>query len=273
MISRSLPIMILAVAAVAGCGGDQPYVTPERLNRGLVIVLTGIEGRSAFNEDICKGLDDGGVRYAVELYDWTSRLGPLYNLRAGGRNHKQSQEIADYIRRYHRVCPGRPVFLVGQSGGGAIAVWVAEELGPSQVEGVVLLAASLSPKYRLDKALGASARGVISYYSHRDWFLLGTNIAGTMDGELTSSAGRIGFDVPSPAPGVYKKLWQIPWQPHMADMGHTGGHLTSGDSSFVSHFVAPFINTPTWDEFAVGRVTGVQKPKPAPEYIVLPARL
>ena len=73
-------LTIIGVAWMVGCSGktsllvshDQPYVVSERLNRGLVIALPGIEGRSKLNEDICRGLDEGGVSWAIELYDWTS---------------------------------------------------------------------------------------------------------------------------------------------------------------------------------------------------------
>ncbi len=257
-----------------GCCRHQPYVSSERLDRGLVIVLPGIEGASQLNRDICEGLDVGGVFKAIQLYDWTSRLGPLYNLRAINRNRKQAGELANYIRRYRRICPHAPVFIIGQSGGGAIAVWTAEILGNREpVDGVILLAASLSPGYRLEKAIKGTRRGIVSYYSHRDWFLIGTNIAGTMDGQFTSSAGRIGFDQPSPLPHDYKKLIQIPWQPHMARSGHTGGHLTSGDASFIADYVAPFVNSSRWDEATTRRITGARTGKDFSEYIVLPARL
>jgi hypothetical protein len=59
------------------------WLEPERLERGYVIVLPGIEGRSFLNRGIAAGLSDAGVPYGIEIYDWTD--GPLwgiYNLRS-----------------------------------------------------------------------------------------------------------------------------------------------------------------------------------------------
>jgi len=221
-------------------------VSPERLDRGLVIVLPGIEGRSRFNEAICRGLDSGGVDWAIELYDWTSSLGVLYNLRAYDRNRRKACEIGWRISQYHYKYPQRPVVLVGQSGGGAMAVWTAEQLLPGeQVDGIILLAASLSPKYILDFALENSRRGIINFHSRRDWIFLGvgTTVYGTMDGRHTWSAGQVGFDVPAIAESqaAYSKLFQVGWRPAMAKTGYSGSHLSSGAAEFVAKYVAPLI--------------------------------
>ncbi|HUT60844.1 MAG TPA: hypothetical protein VNA25_23605 [Phycisphaerae bacterium] len=253
---KCLPV-VLGLLLLAGCADPQPYVTSQRLERGLVIVLPGIEGRSQLNRAICRGLFEGGVDCAIELYDWTSSWGLLYNLRATDRNWRKAEHLADKITRYRMACPGRPVFLVGQSGGGAIAVWTAERLGPGQkVDGIVLLAASLSPYYMLDMAIRNSRRGVVSFHSSRDWFLVGTNVTGTMDGEMTSSAGRTGFLYPETAsrPKSYARLYQVPWDRQMARAGHTGGHLTSGAATFVAMYVAPLVSADRWDEESVDRV-------------------
>ncbi|MGC9453512.1 MAG: hypothetical protein ACP5HU_01485 [Phycisphaerae bacterium] len=260
--NRSVSVMLLVtvlLTMLSGCGPSQPYVTSSRLERGLVIVLPGIEGRSILNEAICKGLDDGGVNAAIELYDWTAPLGPLYNLRAERRNREAAEEIAQRIVNYQMSYPHRPVLLVGQSGGGAMAVWTIEALpAGSRVEGAVLLSASLSPTYPLDTALERSRRGIVNFYSHRDWFLLGigTTITGTMDGEHTSSAGRTGFIIPDylARPACYRKLHQVPWNERMADTGHTGGHLTISAARFIATYVAPFVSKSNWSKAFVEEV-------------------
>ena len=239
----------------AGCN-SQPYRTAERLERGLVIVLPGVEGRGAFNEAICRGLDAGGVNWAIELYDWTSPLGPLYNLRAEEANRRKAGDIARKIIEYRWNYPGRPVVVVGQSGGGAMAVWTAEALAPGgSVDGLILLAAALSPTYTLDFALANTSRGLINFYSPRDWVFLGvgTVVSGTMDGEHSSSAGQVGFDIlfgdrrdPDDL-----KVFQVAWEPKMAQAGHTGSHLTSGAEKFVATYVAPLVLIQKWDSQTV----------------------
>lgn len=253
-------------ALLAGCA--QPWVTPERLDRGLVVVLTGIEGRSPLNEAICRGLDAGGVDWAIRLEDWTSPLGPLYSLRAEAENRRKARHLAMEISDYRLSHPDRPVVLVGQSGGGAMAAWVAEALPPGRrIDGIVMIAPALSPGYVLSEALRKSERGIVNFHSRRDWFMLGmgTFLAGTMDGYHTSSAGRLGFDVPEPGEGLpaYEKLLQIPWQPEMAETGYGGGHLSSAEGAFVARYVAPFVLNERWDEALVERIR-VSPPVEAP---------
>jgi pimeloyl-ACP methyl ester carboxylesterase len=258
-------LAVLSAAVLAGCAKPQPFVSDDRYERGLVIVLPGIEGRSKLNEAICQGLDDGGVNYAVELSDWTSAYGPLMNLRSESRNRQKAADIADRIVRYRISYPNRPVFLIGQSGGGAIAVWTMESLPPGHyVEGAILMAASLSPEYMLDHALINSRRGIVNFYSTRDVVLLGlgTTIAGTMDGEHTSSAGRTGFTIPDAGgrPRVYKNLYQIAWNEKMSRSGNLGMHLTSGAEEFVAEYIAPLMRAPHWDTALMAQIQNEEYP-------------
>jgi len=257
-LAYAVAALVAAGALLGGCA-SQPYRTEQRLERGLVIVLPGIEGRGPLNEAICEGLDEGGVNWAIELYDWTSPLGPMYNLRAEGDNRRKAGELGVRIARYRWRYPGRPVVLVGQSGGAAIAVWAAEALLPGQqIDGIIMLAASLSPTYRLEFALANVRRGIVNFYSSRDWVLLGmgTTVAGTMDGRHSSSAGQVGFEVPPAGrPNSYEgKLFQVAWEPEMTKAGHSGLHLTSGARHYVARYVAPFVLRAHWSDRLVGRI-------------------
>jgi hypothetical protein len=148
-----------------------------------------------------------------------------------------------------------------------MAVWVAEALPPSeQIEGVITISPSLSPGYPLEDALTRTRRGIVNFYSERDWFILGvgTTISGTMDGHHTSSAGRLGFEPPPyglPAKLYEHKLFQIPWQPSMAEVGNRGLHLTSGARLFVASYVAPLVLAQHWDRSLVEVLTS-QPPHP-----------
>jgi len=262
-------VSILGLSLLVGCGVSQPYVTSARLERGLLIVLPGIEGRSPVNKAICRGLDAGGVDWAIELYDWTSPLGPLYNLRAEARNREMASRIANRVVRYQLSYPDRPVVLVGQSGGGAMAVWVAEAMPPAHtIDGLITLAATLSPQYMLDGALIKTRRGIVSFYSPSDWLLLGvgTAISGTMDGEHTASAGRTGFK--TPAAGLrrelYRKLLEVAWREDMARTGYTGGHLSSGQEKFIAAYVAPFVLSEQWNIELIDRVPKREQAETAP---------
>jgi len=244
--------MLLAAVAVAGCSSCQPWVTEERLDKGLVIVLPGVEGRSMFNDAICAGLDAGGVDCAIETDDWTSPLGPLATLGDEQRNRAQAERIAERIVEYQQAYPDRPVVLVGQSGGAAMAPWVAEALpDATMIDGMVLIAPALSPWYPLTEALGRSRRGIVSFHSEMDWLFLGvgTSLLGTMDGERLESAGKVGFVTPlARDEAAYEKLYQVPWNRSMARNGHLGCHVTSGSLSFVKKRVAPLVLSDDWAE-------------------------
>lgn len=261
---RTLCLLGLVVAAAfsAGCTafrGKSPqlYLTPQRVERGLVVVLTGIEGHSRFNEQIVNGLAKGDVRYAIENVDWTSSRIWLANLESQDRNRRKAAQIAERLVRYKWAYPDRPVILVGQSGGGAMAVWIAESMQGEKVDGIILLAATLSPQYRLDRALANTTRGIVSFHSERDVLMLGlgTKIFRTMDGAHAQSAGRVGFNVPSKRPACYDKFFQVPWNSSMSGTGNHGLHLTSGGDTFVSKYIAPLVLSYQWNSSFVTSVS------------------
>ena len=257
MISPRASVILDAILAailvllLTGCR-SQLVLKPEDLEEGLVIVLPGIDGRMPYNEAACRTLCDDGVAAAVELRDWTAPLGPLYNQSAVLRNREVASFLAARIRSYQRAYPGRRVFLIGHSGGTAIAVWAAEALPPgSEVDGIILLGSSLSPGYDLSRALARSRGGIVSFHSDLDGGLLGigTILFGTMDGLHTVSAGKVGFRPPpgADASGQYAKLFQIAWQPSMIKDGHGGGHFDYMGPSFLSARVGPLLRQPAWD--------------------------
>ncbi len=262
--------VILAALGFVGCtSAAQPFVTPQRLDRGLVLVLTGIEGRGRINEGICWGLADAGVHRAIELVDWTVPGAHLINLRDEERNRKKAEDIANRITRYQMSRPGRSVILIGHSGGGAMAVWIAEALPPGgSIDGIILLSVSLSPGYLLDISLRNSRRGIVSFHSREDWVFLGagTMAWGTMDGKHTSSAGMVGFDVPARPgrKGLYGKLFQIPWREQMSRVGHSGGHTTSGARQFVKHYVAPLVPAKKWDKAVIKTILSDERTATCP---------
>jgi pimeloyl-ACP methyl ester carboxylesterase len=249
--------LLSVLVAVVGC---QPYADSEEYDKGLVVVLSGIDGRGPALHATCNGLEEGGVDYAVEIFDWTSSWGVLDSLQNIPRNRTQAGDVAERIAVYRHRYPGRPVYIVGLSGGGGIAVWAAEAIGDGEpVDGIVLLAPALSPGYALSDALAASRGGIVNFHSENDWVILGlgTQTWGTIDGEKTDSAGRFGFVVPSEAdPMAYGRLHQVGWRAEMASRGHLGGHGTSGSLWFVRDFVAPLITS----DFSAEAIDGLNEP-------------
>ncbi len=203
---------VLAAAAAllcllaAGCAGqadlDPRYVSSDRMDKGLVVILPGIEGESQANRNIREGLDRGGVPYALVIYNWgfpVPGFGLLINEADVAANRASAERLALRVARYQREHPQRPVFLIGHSGGGGVAVFALESLAgmpdAQPVDGAFLLSASVSADYPMETALRMTRRGIVNVYNPDDTALLGagTAIFGNVDGGHGDSAGRTGF--------------------------------------------------------------------------------
>lgn len=221
----------------------------DRYRHGLVIVLPGIEGRSAYNVGIARGLEKGGVPAGIEIYDWALPLGTFLNVTASGRNHEQAQRIAQRIIEYRRDYPGKPVYIVGHSAGAGLAVLVLESLpANTHVKAAYLLAAALSPDCDLTAALRRTDAGIWNFYSSADVGFLGvgTSLFGTVDRHHGVAAGAVGFDRPerlgpTGREQYARKLFQIKYDRRMARSGNPGTHTGWSNPQFVADYVAPLM--------------------------------
>lgn len=233
--------------------GCASHTTRTRYDRGLVVVLPGVEGEGIFNWEIVHGLEKGGVPYALEIHDWTTGVAPLflYHLLDYNRCRAEARVVAERIERYARWHEGNPVWIVAQSGGGGIAVLALEALSKDcQVDGVVLIAPGIGREYNLAKALRRVRTKIYHYYSRSDIFFLGagTTVFGNIDRTHGKSAGRHGFVVPDRLPDDDKALYKSKLQQFDCSSrkvtkgtGHIGLHLTSSDPRFIRRVVAPRI--------------------------------
>jgi len=265
MRSAALSMMTATLCALAGCGGgNADFLTESRLENGLVIILPGIEGESSFNHDIRKGLVEAGIDRALPIHRWGRPIpvaGMILNQVDFLGNRLAAMRIAQMITAYQDAHPGKPVHLIGHSGGGGIAVFAVEALPEDrQVDGLVLLSASISSAYDLTKALKKCRSGVTSFYSRADVGLLviGTIIAGTVDGTHGPGAGAVGFDLPredaAPAKkAAYAKLYQVELTQQMTGGGDT--HTGATSDYFVAEHVAPLLVTQTWPATSVTMAT------------------
>lgn len=255
LMGRPLP-MAAAFAGLAllsgGCSLAE-LTTPERLERGLVLVLPGVEGKSLYNVNIARGLDEGGVSMGIEIFDWTSEIpgGVLENLTDLDRNRRMAEVLSSCILQYRFHHSGQPIHIVAHSGGAGVAILALESLPPdAQVSTAILLAAAVSPTYDLRTALERTRHGIYNYYSEYDQPLnAGTRVFGTMDRVYGPSAGAQGFRLP---PGLddersrseYRKLHNVSWQPEMKACGNYGGHVDWAKRAWVRHYLAPLVNDP-----------------------------
>jgi len=248
MHTRRASLILPLVLAAVGC---TDYASAGRYGKGLVLVLPGIEGRGVFNQQIVDGLGQAGVPYALEIYDWTSgvTIGFLAHLMDYKHNRQEARRIAWRLVTYRHNFPGRPIWLVGQSGGGGVLVLALEELPKGfQVDGAVLLAPALSQEYNLGPALRHCRGPMYHYYSPNDAFFLGmgTELFGTIDRKYESAAGRRGFQkslrLSAGDAALYNtRLHQVDCSTPGNSPGHVGLHLTSSSPRFIAKVVAPII--------------------------------
>jgi pimeloyl-ACP methyl ester carboxylesterase len=225
--------------------------TPERLDQGLVLVLPGIEGESCLNHSIARGLADGGVGAAIEIFDWTTGviLLFLYHLRSKKRHVLQAERLVRRIMDYQQSHPGRPVHLVGHSGGAAMVVLALERLPPEhKVASAILLQSAMSPDHDLTTALDRTECGIWNFRSPWDAFFLGagTWVAGTLDGPHQKAAGMVGFRTPLGLHDVYAaRLHDVAFRPGMVADFNFGGHLSVTSRPFIANHVAPILLSAT----------------------------
>ena len=122
---------------------------------------------------------------------------------------------------------------------------VAESLSPNlKLDRLILIAAALSPDYDLSPAVSRCNKGLVSFYSKRDWWTLGmgTSLFGTIDRKYTASAGQLGFR--SSKGKVIKSdlITQIPWRPDWLKLGHDGGHVGWLKQAWSREILAPQID-------------------------------
>lgn len=266
--ARCILVLVLTAVGTGGCM-TPPIITIEQREVSITYVLPGIEGASYFNRNIANGLKRGGVRGAVEIFDWTTRAGPFgwFNHLTNEVHHQvQSMRLARHIVRYQRKHPTKPIFIVAHSGGAGIALGALEALPDSRpIAGVILLAGAVSPDHDLGKALSRTQWGIWNFYSRRDIFFLvmGTTLFGTIDRTHEASAGAVGFRAPDAlsSEGIREyesKLHEVPWDTEMGKFGHYGGHSSSSALDFVAEYLAPIIREAEESPHHDNRSRGIQ---------------
>jgi pimeloyl-ACP methyl ester carboxylesterase len=249
--------------SAAGCNRNEEFLTEDRLDRGLVIILPGIEGESGLNQNIRRGLIAGGVHCAMPIHSWGRPIplaGVLINQMDFLGNRLSGIGVKDMIVNYQDSHPGKPVYVVGHSGGGGVAVFAAEALPKDRkIDGLILLSASISSAYNLKKAASRCSKGIVNFYNPDDAGLLGigTTVLGTVDGTHGPSAGLIGFD------RAGEKGHENVYQVKLSGMDGDGDpHASTTHVHFVSLNVAPWVFAEQWP--VSSSVARLPEPGPPP---------
>lgn len=244
-------ILTLVMASTAiGCSGDllnANYTKPDMMDRGIIYILPGIQGVDYHYTNIRRGLQGSGINCAIKIHPWGCQI-PGIGMAVNetdttddrGWGKKIAAEIADYQRQY----PGRPVYLIGQSGGCAVSVFTAESLaadGAPRIAGIVLLDASLGDDYDLGTAIGQCDKGIVNFYNLKDVALLkvGTEIFGNLDGSHEKSAGLAGFTQNRAG------LYQVQVTKDMVS-GFESPHFADTSAAFTTHYISPWIVARQW---------------------------
>jgi pimeloyl-ACP methyl ester carboxylesterase len=255
--NRRILGVLLATAALAAATGcmTNPHPTVRQEERGLVYVFPGIGCGAWCMGEAYKGLREAGVDQAVWINEWDT---PFYNalghLADHESNRAQARVAAEKIAAFHRRQPEAPIDLLGYSGGGGLAVMVAEALPADvRVRHLVLAQAAVSPDYDLSRVLRNVRGKVVNLYCPGDWFILGvgTTTFGTVDREHTASAGKDGFNAAAavPDPAQRHRLVQDSWSREtFARSGHAGGHIGILGRGWNREFVGPWLRLDATDE-------------------------
>jgi pimeloyl-ACP methyl ester carboxylesterase len=222
-------ILAPAVLLSIGAGCAQPKKIAAKPDHDLVILLPGVESGNWQLAGVVGGLKEAGVTQEIEIIPWGKwPFGSLDNLTNHSANLERARGIAKRIAAHRESHPHATISLIGYSGGGGIAMMVAEALPPGVLlDRLILVAAAISPDYDTSKALAHIRRDIVNFYSEKDWFILGwgTQTFGTIDRKNTESAGRRGFIDEEGRRRSSPKLTQIGWSGAWVRHGHWGGHI------------------------------------------------
>ncbi len=241
--------VLLLVICWCGCARMINSSSVDRRDHGCTLVLTGIEGAHPGHACFVAGLKSGGVPSEIEVIDWTTGVPALMlvHLRGAGRNQQQADRIAEKIVRYQDKYPGRPVDIIGHSGGGGIALLTIESLPDNRlVDSIILLAAAVSPDFDLRPVLPKVKRGIWNYTSlvgDAPLLVAGTTAFGTIDGCHMPSAGARGFRLPVDATHSERdmyasKLFERPYRLQMAFSGNFSDHFGGLNPLFAKNELA-----------------------------------
>ena len=207
---------------------DEPPTVDARA-ADLIYLFPGVEGGPFLMRPAVRALRDAGVTADIRVHNWKRPFGIIANLVSHRDNRRMAGRVADDLARYRQQHHDANIDLLGYSGGGGLAIMVAEALPDNfRLHRIVLCQPALCPTYDLTAALRRVDDKLIHFHSPPDWVILGlgTLLLGTMDRRHACSAGRGGFNPRRAVPDAIlrKKLIQHRWSPRWIRYHHWGGH-------------------------------------------------
>jgi pimeloyl-ACP methyl ester carboxylesterase len=213
----------------------------------VVFTADGAGGFGTTSSALRQAVADEGMALCVETVPWSHGYGRGFADQMDyGHARAEGTCLASQVLARRQSCPGGAIFLVGHSAGCAVVLAAAEALPPGSVDGIVLLAPSVSADYDLRPALRSVRRGIDVFCSERDLLFLGlgTSLVGTADRHWAAAAGRVGFRPVVVTPedlALYTKLRQHPWHPCLAWTGNIGSHYGCHFPRYLRAYVLPLL--------------------------------
>lgn len=244
--------MVMMLLAVTGCGDGDVAVsqstsiqhTASNGELGTLVMIPGIVGQVSDLAGMRDGLCDAGLPMRMEIIPWeTSAFQPIKNLTDYQANLDRAARIADRLTQLRRGCPERPLYLLGNSGGGGLAILAVEMLPEDvAVDQLILTAAAVSNDYDLSR-VRSRCRSIVNFYSRMDGIVgWGTSLFGTIDRKNTLSAGHCGFLSPEGVLRVEEGLIQIEYNAAWARYGHDGSHLGYRSRKWAEVVLSEWLN-------------------------------
>jgi pimeloyl-ACP methyl ester carboxylesterase len=243
-------ILIVAASLAAVCAVTAVLIRIGSLRvregdeaRGLAILCGGLRwfgGRWGLR-CVPVGLSKGGFEGKCIYWPWHGRCGPGLNLSDiwnTDQHERHAREIADYIVQYKQQHPAAPVYVLGCSAGGQVALRAIELLPDGvSVTAATLLSAAVSPRRDVTGVLAHLDGPLINSCSLLDFAILGlgTRIVGTGDRKRSASAGMVGLRSRDP------RVVNVSWRPSMIFTGRMGGHNSCMAPAYIARYLTPLM--------------------------------
>lgn len=229
--------VVLALLAALGRGGlraQTPAVAPWKHLDGktLVIVANGAGGANTVSDLLLSATRRSSLPLVVQPVAWSRFQDPRRDQLDQEAHYAAACTIAANVQVLRRDCPNLRIVLIGYSAGAHVVLTAARGCPPGSLQGIILLAPSVSCAYDLRPALQATCRGIDSFHSRFDDVLYyAERRLGTADGCWGAIAGRLGF---CPVGGLRQHSWRD-------GMGGHGGHGSWTTDRFLYETLLPLL--------------------------------